>query len=597
MGQKYLGLVLVFLLAPDIRAQEVRIENRSEQPFVYQVDRAGTENWSESITIPKGWHQQIPASAPVIVRFQNGGDWKAFQLAPGKVFHYRSDAAGLGQLYDAGPLHFADWIQDFRAARDRAVKENKDIILLVDGSDWAILSIRMAHEIFSRPEFHEKVASKYVLVHVDLPKSPATWSQVDDRKRNLLLAAHFGVKHIPVIFVTDSQGRTYGQMSYIPGGTAAFLAKLDEMNVVRDQIRDMQKDIDKAEAANKLEPIAKLVKFLNERNLIRYYGPLMRQWLDLAREYDGQNAKGIYELAFAQSWLVRLSVVNPSNTDRFRQLLNELDAWKAGHTFKNADTAAMVYLGAARALSAVKDTKAASACIDQGLACHPQNSQIVATLRTLRASIDGGMGWGTGFVVGPGGYLLTNHHVVKGAHKVVVRLPQRQEPLSAEVTAEDPEHDLALLKVELPAGAQPQPLAVVAGNLHRGTKIAVFGYPVAGGVGNALKLTTGIVSAPADETPAGMILLDCRVNPGNSGGPLCDARGNVVGIVTAKSLTSTIIDSYGMARPVDQIGAFLKKHLPGFQLQATPATDTRSEQWDDVDRRVSPAVLMVVRES
>jgi S1-C subfamily serine protease/thioredoxin-related protein len=597
MGHKCLGLVLAFLLAPDIWAQEVRIENRGEQPFVYQVDRAGTGNWSESLTIPKGWHQQIPTSTPVTVRFQNANDWKSFQLAPGKVFHYRSDAAGAGQLYDAGPLYFAEWTQDFLAARDRATRESKDMIVLFDGSDWAVLSIRMSHEIFSRPEFREKVVPKYVLVRADLPSKPEARSLVDDRKRNLRLAAHFGVKRVPVVFVTDSHGRPYGQMSYIPGGVPAFLAKLDEMSVVRDQIRDMLQEIDKAVAANKLQPIVKLVNFLAAKNLVRYYGPLMHQWLDVARQYDGQNAKGAYEVVFASFWLTRLSSINPPNAGRFRALLNELDEWKASHSFKNADLAAAVCICAAAAQRALNNTKAASLCVDEGLACHPHNSQIIANLKALRALIDGGLGSGTGFIVGSGGYLLTNYHVVVGAHTLVVRLPQRQEPVLADVVAKDPEHDLALLKIDVPAAVQLQALAVAGGNLHRGTKIAVFGYPVADGGGTTLKLTTGIVSAPADQTPAGMILLDCRVNPGNSGGPLCDARGNVVGIVTAKSLNSITADSYGMARPVDQIGDFLKKHLPGFQLQAAPATDTRSEQWDDVDRRVSPSVLMVVRTS
>ena len=121
--------------------------------------------------------------------------------------------------------------------------------------------------------------------------------------------------------------------------------------------------------------------------------------------------------------------------------------------------------------------------------------------------------------------------------------------------------------------------------------MGAFGYPGGGAVGSGLKLTEGIISSPPDQTPDGMLLLDCRVNPGNSGGPLCDRYGNVVGVVTAKSLSGFGIDSYGMALPAGAVRDFLEKHLPGHEDQA-PGTEELA--WDEIDRLIAPSVVLVL---
>ena len=89
-----------------------------------------------------------------------------------------------------------------------------------------------------------------------------------------------------------------------------------------------------------------------------------------------------------------------------------------------------------------------------------------------------------------------------------------------------------------------------------------------------------------------MLLLDCRVNPGNSGGPLCDTRGQVVGIVTAKSISDAKVDSYGMAVPAAEVVKFLAAHVPDYV--AADSSSDATQEWDAVDRKVSPSVVMIV---
>ena len=91
-----------------------------------------------------------------------------------------------------------------------------------------------------------------------------------------------------------------------------------------------------------------------------------------------------------------------------------------------------------------------------------------------------------------------------------------------------------------------------------------------------------------------MYLLDCTVNPGNSGGPLCDKRGLVVGLVSAKTFGGEGVGSYGMARPTNGVADFLKAQLPGFK-PATGQGAAKLAEWSDVDALVSPSVVMILK--
>jgi S1-C subfamily serine protease len=139
---------------------------------------------------------------------------------------------------------------------------------------------------------------------------------------------------------------------------------------------------------------------------------------------------------------------------------------------------------------------------------------------------------GTGFVVGAG-RVLTNHHVAQGCAEVRVRTPDGRN-LAATLAVSDPERDLALLTV---AGGDPgPPLRFRSGpELRRGEGVVTYGFPLAGLLSSGPTLTTGEVSALAGlrDNPR-QIQISAPVQPGNSGGPLLDGGGNVVGVVVSK---------------------------------------------------------------
>lgn len=157
-------------------------------------------------------------------------------------------------------------------------------------------------------------------------------------------------------------------------------------------------------------------------------------------------------------------------------------------------------------------------------------------------------GLGSGVIMSPEGYVLTNNHVVEGADAIEVVLPDARRT-TAKVIGTDPESDLAVLKITL-----DKLPAITLGNsdaLQVGDQVLAIGNPF--GVGQTV--TSGIVSALGRNqlginTFENFIQTDAAINPGNSGGALTDINGNLMGINTAIYSRSGGSMGIGFAIPV-----------------------------------------------
>jgi serine protease Do len=158
----------------------------------------------------------------------------------------------------------------------------------------------------------------------------------------------------------------------------------------------------------------------------------------------------------------------------------------------------------------------------------PDASRPIGEVSPSVVALFAGNSMGSGFLVSDDGYILTNHHVVGGATKVRVRWSDGLEA-TGEVVRSDKRRDVALVKVE-PRGRPP--LALVRGNPTVGSPVYAVGTPLDESMLNTV--TRGIVSANRFIDGFAFIQSDVGVNSGNSGGPLLDEKGRVIGITVIK---------------------------------------------------------------
>jgi S1-C subfamily serine protease len=182
-------------------------------------------------------------------------------------------------------------------------------------------------------------------------------------------------------------------------------------------------------------------------------------------------------------------------------------------------------------------------------------------------------GSGTGFYVTTTGHLVTNAHVVEGCRQVTLA----SDVLLTIVDVDDTS-DLALLRSD--AAASSIPLALRQG---RGVRLAenvvVAGYPLAGLLSSGLNVTTGTVSALAGlGDDRRQIQITAPVQPGNSGGPLLDQSGNVVGVVVSKldavavaSVIGDIPQNVNFAVSLGTLQAFLDANSVDYKTRPSDA--------------------------
>ena len=146
---------------------------------------------------------------------------------------------------------------------------------------------------------------------------------------------------------------------------------------------------------------------------------------------------------------------------------------------------------------------------------------------------------GTGFAISSSGYIVTNYHVVEGGNNIQVLgiKGDFSKKYTAKVVLFDEKNDLAILKVGVSLGTLPYIFRKSMASV--GESVFVLGYPLTASMGNEIKLTDGLVSSKSgfggDIT---LYQISAPVQPGNSGGPLFDKSGNVIGVICAKHLNA-----------------------------------------------------------
>lgn len=205
-----------------------------------------------------------------------------------------------------------------------------------------------------------------------------------------------------------------------------------------------------------------------------------------------------------------------------------------------------------------------------------------------------GFATGTAFAVAAGQF-VTNFHVVDGAERVSLVVDEQLVP--ARVLAVDADHDLALIASDV--DARPLPVAP-RGSARVGEEVIALGFPIIDIYGQTQRATFGRINAlrGLGDNPV-FLQMDAGIQPGNSGGPLLDDRGRVVGVVTATLSVVALLESAGTI-PQNANFAVQVEYLRDFLSRAAPnwasAGGGRGGSLADHVARSESSVLLVVTE-
>lgn len=165
----------------------------------------------------------------------------------------------------------------------------------------------------------------------------------------------------------------------------------------------------------------------------------------------------------------------------------------------------------------------------------PSESDIIAVENENKISPQSG----TGFAISSDGYIITNYHVVENASKIKIKGVNGDftKSFSAKVMVSDKNNDLAILKIDdysfTTLGTIPYTIKNTSANV--GENIFVLGFPLTATMGEEIKLTNGIISSKSGfQGDITSYQMTAPIQPGNSGAPMFDKDGNIVGIVNAK---------------------------------------------------------------
>jgi len=194
-------------------------------------------------------------------------------------------------------------------------------------------------------------------------------------------------------------------------------------------------------------------------------------------------------------------------------------------------------------------------------------------------------GTGSGFVWDSQGHVVTNYHVIQGAQEALVTLAD-QRSFPATLVGASPDHDLAVLRIDVPSDAPPPVAIGSSSELKVGQSVFAIGNPF----GLDHTLTTGVISAlnrTIDDERGGvienLIQTDAAINPGNSGGPLIDSAGRMIGINTMIYSPSGAYAGIGFAVPVDTVNRVVPK-LIAYGRYVRPTLGISAN--DEVSRRL-----------
>ncbi len=174
------------------------------------------------------------------------------------------------------------WHTDYIAAKAKAKKEHKLLLLDFTGSDWCGWCKKLKKEVFSKKLFQDKAPEEFILVELDFPQK----TKIDDKliAQNRKLAKAFGISGYPTIILADTAGVEFARTGYKPGGPQTYLDHLDGFVKNYQQAQVLKQDADKLQGIAKAKKLDEAVSLLVSNGSKRGYDDLSDEIIALDKD-------------------------------------------------------------------------------------------------------------------------------------------------------------------------------------------------------------------------------------------------------------------------------------------------------------------------
>lgn len=189
------------------------------------------------------------------------------------------------------------WETGFAAAKAKAKKEGKDLLLNFTGSDWCIWCHRLHDEVFAKEHFEKEATKYFVLVELDFPREKKLPEETVEQNRKL--QELFEIEGFPTIVLTDAEGRAYARTGYRPGGAEKYVEHLLELRGKRLERDRLLAQAEKAEGIERAKLLSAALEVVEAADALYGYD-------EVIAEIEKLDADG--KLGLAKKWKARAAI-------------------------------------------------------------------------------------------------------------------------------------------------------------------------------------------------------------------------------------------------------------------------------------------------
>jgi thioredoxin-related protein len=170
------------------------------------------------------------------------------------------------------------WTSDFKAAKQQAAEQKKDLLIDFTGSDWCGWCIKLNDEVFKHDAFKSGVKDTFVLVELDFPKDKSKLSE-ETQKQNKELSERYAVRGFPTILLSDAEGRPYAATGYQEGGPEKYVAHRNELRGKKTARDEAFAAAEKAAGVEKAKALVAALEAMSLEDAVvaNFYGDVAAQ--------------------------------------------------------------------------------------------------------------------------------------------------------------------------------------------------------------------------------------------------------------------------------------------------------------------------------